>query len=79
MRVGKKVAAVALGTATVAGWLVTNLIKSGFEAAAQKVGNGTSPGGHTRDDFNGAAKKCEKGEDVFRKGFKKVGELWKAD
>ena len=81
MSVGKKVGAVALGTASVAGWLVTNLIKAGFNAAADKVGNGSCKGSggrtYTRDDFKGAADKCNRGEDIFTKGFKRSVELWK--
>ena len=81
MSVGKKVGAVALGTVTVAGWLVTNLVKAGFSAAAQKAGNGGYTGSNgrtfTKNDFNSAAKKCERGEDIFAKGFKGAVKLWK--
>ncbi|MBQ7208544.1 MAG: hypothetical protein IJS01_12170 [Lentisphaeria bacterium] len=81
MSVGKKVGAVALGTASVAGWLVTNLIKEGFNAAAKKVGNGgyTDSKGrmYTRKDYKEAAEKCNRGEDIFAKGFKGAVKLWK--
>jgi hypothetical protein len=80
MSAGKKVGAVALGTVSAAGWLVTNLIKAGFNAAADKVGNGgyTASNGrtYTRDDYKGVANKCNKGDDFFAKGFKGAIKLW---
>lgn len=83
MSVGKKVGAVALGTASVAGWLVTNLIKEGLNAAAEKVGNGsyTDSSGRTctREDYRNAADKCNGGADFFSKGFKAAQKLWKED
>jgi len=81
MSAGKKIGAVALGTVSAAGWLVTNLIKEGFKAAANKAGSGGYTGSngrtYTREDFNGAAKKCDRGEDIFAKGFKGAIKLWK--
>ena len=80
MSVGKKVGAVVLGTASAAGWLVTTLIKEGLNTAAQNVGDGgyTGSNGKTypREDFKGAAEKCNKGEDIFAKGFKGAVKLW---
>ena len=83
MSVGKKVGAVVLGTASAAGWLVTNLIKEGLNTAAKKVGDGSYTGSngktYTREDYKGAADKCNKGEDIFAKGFKGAIKLWKED
>lgn len=83
MSAGKKIGAVALGTVSVAGWLVTNLIKEGFNAAAKKVGSGgyTDSKGrtYTQKDYKGAAEKCNRGEDIFTKGFKGAVKLWKED
>ena len=83
MSVGKKIGAVALGTVSATGWLVTNLIKEGFNAAAKKVGDGGYTGSdgrtYTRKDYKGAADKCNRGEDVFTKGFKAAVKLWRED
>lgn len=75
MSVLKKLGAVTLGMGMVVGGVVANLLKAGFEAAANKVGNGSSHSGYTKDDFNNAAANCNDG--IFRKGFETAKNLWK--
>ncbi|MDD4573785.1 MAG: hypothetical protein PHR69_06170 [Sphaerochaeta sp.] len=82
MSVLKKLGAVALGTASVTGWVVTFAIKEALETAAKKVGDGsvTSSDGKTysREDFKDQARKVnDKG--FFMKGINKSVELWKED
>lgn len=75
----KKLGAVALGTGSAVGWLATNAAKVGFEAIADKVGNGsiTSSSGKTYSgsDYRDAANKCN--SSTFEKGFKRATDLWK--
>lgn len=76
----KKLGAVALGTASAAGWVASAAIKAGLEAAGDKLGNGsvTSKSGrtYTRSDFQGTADQMGKGEDTFANGFKRAKRLW---
>ena len=76
----KKLGAVVVGTGTAAGWLATNAIKAGFEATAEKLGNGTTSKGYSARDYRDKAKELEgklKSEDsLWKSGFKKTKELW---
>ncbi|MBO4619392.1 MAG: hypothetical protein J5654_04715 [Victivallales bacterium] len=76
----KKLGAVALGTASAAGWVASAAIKAGLEAAGDKLGNGsaTSSSGrtYTRSDFQNSANQAKKGEGFFEQGFKAAGKLW---
>jgi len=75
----KKIGAVALGTGSAVGWLAVNATKAAFEAAADKVGNGSVTGkngqSYTGSDYKDAAGKCK--DDVFAKGFEKAKDMWK--
>ena len=77
----KKIGAVAVGTGSLAGWVVVNATKEALSAAAKKVGDGayvsSSGKKYTRNDYESAAGKCD--GDIFKKGFQKAVELWKDD
>lgn len=75
----KKLGAVALGTASVAGGAAALTIKEALENAGKKLGNNCITGSdgvtRTSGDFKNAANQCN--DSIFKKGIEKSVELWK--
>lgn len=78
MSILNKLGAVALGSATATGWVATKTVQAIFQAAAEKLGNGsyTSSSGatYTGSDYRNIADKCE--SSIFKQGFEKSKKLW---
>ena len=81
MSILKKLGAVALGTASLAGGAITLIAKETLEKAGNIAGSdgftGSNGRTYTKDDYNNLAKKCN--NDIFKKGLKKAVDLWNDD
>ena len=81
MSILKKLGAVGLGTASVAGALVTMAAKE----AVKNVGNAAGSNGVTdsqgrtyyKKDYDNLSNKCN--DDIFKKGLKTAVKLWKEE
>lgn len=81
MSILKKLGAVGLGTASVAGALVTMAAKEALKKAGNAAGsNGvTDSQGRTyyKKDYDNLSNKCN--DDIFKKGLKTAVKLWKEE
>lgn len=72
-----KIVAVALDTGSAVGWLAVNATEVVFEAATDKIGQGTVTGfngiTYMGSDYKDAAGRCD--DSTFSKGLKKAKEV----